>query len=182
MNRLAALLLLSALSVVACGGTRPGALPDRTQGVQYDVDFGGASVPIRGQDTLGVGGWTLDFACAYRSDHARVGALRFDDSSVPDWDLARDGGTPPPPTRSGLGVSLRVEHDGGGTFTVTLGVGGKTYTGTAADDSAGVGFHHVGYATPPELLTIDRLRLTANDRSSLTLTGTASFPMGCTGM
>jgi len=45
-----------------------------------------------------------------------------------------------------------------------------------------VGFHHVGYATPPEMLAIESMRLAAADGSSITLTGTVSFPMDCTGI
>ena len=183
MHRIAALLLVSALSVSACGSQQAAAFPDLSVAVQYWFDLGGQNVSIgNGRMASGLGGWTPDYACADASDQTRVAALRFDDSQVPDWDLARDGGTPPPLTRGGAGVVLRVEPDGKGAFAVSLGLGGRTYTGTAPSDGPAVGFHHVSYATPPEMLAVEALKLTAGDGSSLTLTGTASFPMECTGM
>jgi hypothetical protein len=184
MNRLATLTLGFAMAVAACGGEQPPPTADLSAAVQYWLDFGGANIPKGdGQVAAGIGGWTSDFACAYNtSDPARVAALRFDDSPTPGWDLARDGGTPPPLTRSGAGVTLRVEPDGKGFYAVSLGVGGKTYTGTAPADAATVGFHHVSYATPEEMLAIENMRLTAGDGSEVTLTGTGSFPMDCTGI
>lgn len=185
MHRLAALTLAFAMAVAACGGEQPDPTPDLSAAVQYWFDFGGANIPAGdGQVAAGIGGWTSDFACAERPDPdlSRPDAVRFDDTAVPDWDLARDGGTPPPLTRSGTGVVLRVEPHGKGFYAVSLGVGGKTYTGTADADAATVGFHHVSYATPAEMLAIENMRLTAGDGSSITLTGTASFPMDCTGI
>jgi hypothetical protein len=183
MHRLAALTLASAMAVVACGGEQPAPTRDLSAAVQYWVDFDGANIPTGdGQVAAGMGGWTSDFACADRPDHTRPDAIRFDDSAVPDWDLARDGGTPPPLTRSGTGVMLRIEPDGNGFYAVSLGVGGKRYTGTAPADGAMVGFHHLSYATPPEMLAIEGMRLAAADGRSLILTGTASFPMDCTGL
>lgn len=184
MHRTVVLLLVSALSVAACGSQQAAASPDLSVAVQYWLDLGGQNVSIgEGQVASGLGGWTADYACAYNNaDPVRVASLRFDDSRVPDWDLARDGGTPPPLTRGGAGVVLRVEPDAKGAFAVSLGLGGKTYTATAPSDGPAIGFHHVSYAMPPEMLAVEALKLTAGDGSSLTLTGTASFPMGCTGM
>jgi len=180
MHHIATLALASALWVAACASLQPAPPFDPSAVVQYWVDFGGAGIPSGdGQDVLSVGGWSSDFACAYRPDHTQPDALRFDDSRVPGWDQARDGGTPPPMTRGGAGVALRVEPVGKDSFAVSLGFGGKTYTGTASADAAAVGFHYVGYATPPELLAIAEMRLVAGDGSSLTLSGTASFPMDC---
>ncbi len=183
MHRIASLLLVSTLSAAACGGQQEAPTPDFKDAVQYDFDFGGRSMSLgNGQAVLGFGGWTSDYACAYGSDPTRVAALRFDDTLVPYLEQGRDGDTTPPVTPAGGGVVLRVAPDGKGRFAVSLRLGGTTFTGTAPSDGSAIGFHHVGYVTPPELLAIEDLRLTGSDGSSLALSGTVSFPMDCNGI
>ncbi|MFN8621661.1 MAG: hypothetical protein U0869_13045 [Chloroflexota bacterium] len=174
-------LLLCAVAA-GCATATADPTPDPGSTVRYALDMTGQTVEVLPEvPSALLTGWTSVLACAWQADLARAESLRFEDGLTPDWDLDRDGGTPPPRTGSGMGIALDVEHQAEGTFAVALEVGGRRYTGSAPDDGAAVGFHHVAYATPPELLAIEGLDLVTDDGAVLTLTGTASFPSDCTG-
>ena len=174
--------ILVAVVLTACGSEQPDVARDVATSVHYAFDFSDQNVPIgEGEVASGIGGWTSTFACAVPSGDSKAGALSFDDDRVPDWIRERDGGTPSPITRTGLGVLLAVEQENDGAFAVSLTVGERSYVGTAPADHAAVGLHHVGYAAAPQLLAIKDMKLAGEDGASLTLTGTASFPAECAG-